>query len=93
MCRDLNKIDDYKNSERAAEIRSLQNPDGTWGDMFHSLCTPSRRYQLTIEQALRQLKILSFTVKDVPIQKAVDCMVTCLRDERKIDDYSEKMHN
>lgn len=93
MCRDYNKTDDYKNGKWASEIISLQNPDGTWGDMFHSMCPPNRRCPLTTEQALRRLKILGFTVKDVPIQKAVACITACLRGKRKIDDYSEKSHD
>lgn len=84
---------DYKNGKWATEIISLQNTDGTWGNMFHSLCPPNKRYPLTTEQVLRRLKILGFTIKDAPIRKAVDCMTACLRGERKIDDYSEKSHD
>ncbi len=80
----------YRNGKWAEEIISLQNPDGTWGNMFHSLCAPNKRYPLTTEQALRRLKILGFTIKDMPIRSAVDCMTSCLRGERKIDNYSEK---
>lgn len=83
----------YKNGKWATEIISLQNTDGTWGNMFHSLCPPNRRYPLTTEQALRRLKILGFTIKDAPIRKTVDCMTSCLRGERQIDDYSEKSHD
>ncbi len=86
-------MDDYKNGKWAEKIISLQNSDGTWGNMFHSLCLPNRRYPLTTEQALRRLKILGFTIKDAPIRKVVDCMVSCLHGERKIDDYSEKSHD
>lgn len=84
---------DYKNGKWAAEIISLQNTDGTWGTMFHSLCPPNKRYPLTTEQALRRLQILGFTIKDAPIRKAVDCMTACLRGKRKIDDYWEKSHD
>ncbi len=73
----------YKNGKWAAEIISLQNADGTWGDMFHSLCPPNKRYSLTTEQALRRLKILGFTIKDTSIRKAVDCMTSCLRGNEK----------
>ncbi len=45
---------------------------------------------LTIEQALRRLKLLGFTILDEPIKKSVDCMVACLNGERKIDNYHEK---
>lgn len=83
----------YKNGKWAEEIISLQNSDGTWGNIFHSLCLPNKHYPLTTEQALRRLKILGFTIKDAPIRKAVDCMTACLRGERKLDDYSEKSHN
>lgn len=83
----------YKNGKWAEEIISLQNSDGTWGNMFHSLCPSNKRYPLTTEQALRRLKILGFTIKDAPIRKVVDCMTACLRGERKIDDYSEKLHD
>ncbi|MDO5397714.1 MAG: hypothetical protein Q4G33_07270 [bacterium] len=62
---------DYKNGKRAEKIISLQNSDGTWGNMFHSLCPPNKRYPLTTEQALRRLKILGFTIKDAPIRKAL----------------------
>lgn len=77
----------------ATEIISLQNTDGTWGDMFHSLCPPNRRYPMTTEQALRRLRILGFTIKDEPVHKAIDCMTACLRGDRKIDDYWKKSHN
>ncbi len=83
----------YKNGKWATELISLQNTDGTWGDMFHSLCSPNKRYPMTTEQALRRLRILGFTIKDDPVRKAIDCMNACLRGERKIDDYSEKSHD
>ena len=84
------KIMNYKNSKIAQEIILLQKDDGTWGNEFHSLAIPSNRAPLTTEQALRRLKYLGFTIEDEPIRKAVDCMVSCLRGERKIDDYREK---
>lgn len=87
------QMGDYKNGKWAEELISLQNRDGTWGNRFHSLCSPNKRHPLTTEQALRRLKILGFTVKDEPIRKAVDCMTSCLRGERKIDNYSEKSHD
>ena len=86
-------IDNYKSGKWADEIISLQNADGTWGKCFHSLCPPNKRYPLTTEQALRRLKSLGFTIKDIPIRKAVDCMTECLCGERKIDDYFEKSHD
>lgn len=84
---------DYKNSKSAQKIIELQNDDGTWGQLFHSLALPDKRYPLTTEQALRRLRVLGFTIQDVPIQKAVDCMTSCLLGERKIDDYWEKTHD
>ena len=86
-------IDKYKSGKWANEIISLQNEDGTWGKCFHSLCPPNKRYPLTTEQALRRLKVLGFTIKDIPIRKTVDCMTACLCGERKIDDYVEKSHD
>lgn len=78
----------------AAEILSMQNPDGTWGSQFHTLSMPDRRRGLiTTEQALRRLKVLGFTIEDEPIKRAVDCMCACLRGERKIDNYWEKGHD
>lgn len=81
---------DYKNGMNAQRIIALQREDGTWGEVFHSLAQPNKRYPLTTEQALRRLKILGFTIDDAPIRKAVDCMTSCLRGERKIDNYWEK---
>lgn len=81
---------DRRNGAIASQIVSLQNEDGTWGNEFHSMAVPTGRHPLTTEQALRRLKILGFTIEDVPIRKAVDRMCACLRKERKIDDYWEK---
>ena len=78
---------DYKHGKIAESILALQNEDGTWGNMFHSLAVPNNKTPLTTEQALRRLKGLGFTLEDEPIRKAVDCMVSCLRGERRIDDY------
>ena len=83
----------YKHTKSARDILELQKEDGTWGNQFHSLALPNNRYPLTTEQALRRLKILGFTLKDEAIQRAVNCMVSCLRGERKIDNYSEKGHD
>ena len=80
----------HKNGKIAREIIELQNADGTWGHVFHSLAQPNKKYPLTMEQALRRLKILGFTINDVPIRKAVDCMISCLQGVRKIDNYWEK---
>ena len=84
---------DYKKTKWAQDILKLQNEDGTWGNQFHSLALPSKRYPLTTEQALRRMKILGFTIEDESIQRSVNCMVSCLRGERKIDDYFEKGHD
>lgn len=83
----------HKNGKLAKDIIELQNDDGTWGQVFHSLSQPNKRYPLTTEQALRRLKVLGFTINDTPIRKAVDCMTLCLAGERKIDNYWEKTHN
>ncbi len=83
----------HKEGKLAQKIIELQNDDGTWGQAFHSLSQPNKRYPLTTEQALRRLKVLGFTINDIPIRKAVDCMTLCLRGERKIDNYWEKTHN
>lgn len=84
---------DYRNGNIAGQIIQLQNYDGTWGNEFHSLAIPNNKHPLTTEQALRRLKILGFTIQDEPIRKAVDCMASCLRGERKIDNYWEKTHD
>lgn len=81
---------DYRNGKNAQQILELQNADGTWGNEFHSFAIPTGRNPLTTEQALRRLQILGFTIEDAPIRKAVDCMNSCLRGERRIDDYWEK---
>ena len=83
----------HKDGKFAKNVIELQNDDGTWGNVFHSLSLPNKRYPLTTEQALRRLKVLGFTINDTPIQKAVDCMTSCLKGERKIDNYWEKTHN
>ena len=78
----------------AAQVLALQNPDGTWGSQFHTLSMPDRRRGLmTTEQALRRLRILGYTIEDEPIRRTVDCMVSCLRGERTIDNYWEKGHD
>lgn len=85
---------DHRGGRWAAGILAMQNPDGTWGSQFHTLSMPDRRRGLiTTEQALRRLKLLGFTIEDEPIRRAVDCMTSCLRGERKIDDYWEKGHD
>lgn len=81
---------DHRNGAIANQIIELQHEDGTWGNEFHSLAVPTNRHPLTTEQAMRRLKILGYTIEDAPIRKAVDCMIACLRQERKIDDYWEK---
>lgn len=80
----------YKNGKHAQEIIDLQHPDGTWGELFHSMSQPNKKNPLTTEQALRRLKALGFTKEDEPIRRIVDCMVSCLKGERKIDSYWEK---
>ena len=82
---------DHRNGKIAQQILELQNEDGTWGNEFHSLAIPTNKHPLTTEQALRRLKYLGFTISDAPIRKAVDCMVSCLHGERKIDHYWEKI--
>lgn len=85
-------IMNYSNHTRgkqAQEILAAQHPDGTWGGMFHSFAQPNGKNPLTTEQALRRLKVLGFTIEDEPIRRIVDCMVTCLRGQRTIDNYRE----
>jgi len=77
----------------AREIIALQRDDGTWGNSFHSLSAPAKRYPLTTEQALRRLRVLGYTIDDAPVRRTVDCMIACLEDKRKIDDYREKTHD
>lgn len=84
---------DHKNGKIAQQIIELQNDDGTWGEVFHSLAQPAKGTPLTTEQALRRLRGLGFTINDASIRKAVDCMTACLLGERKIDDYWEKTQN
>lgn len=81
---------DYRTGKVAKQILELQKEDGTWGEVFHSFAIPNNKSQLTTEQALRRLKNLGFTINDAPIRKIVDCMVSCMRGERKIDSYWEK---
>ena len=81
---------DYKNGQIAQHIINLQREDGTWGNEFHSMAMPNNKTPLTTEQALRRLQLLGFTIEDTPIRKTVDCMTSCLRGERKIDNYWEK---
>ena len=84
----------YKDGKWAKQLLALQNPDGTWGSTFHTLTAIDRSNKLpTTEQALRRLKALGFTLEDAPIRKTVDTMLSCLRGERKIDDYWEKGHD
>lgn len=80
----------YKSGDVARKIIELQHEDGTWGNEFHSLAMPNNRNPLTTEQALRRLKILGFSAEDACIRKTLNCMISCLRGERKIDDYWEK---
>lgn len=76
--------------KHAQEILAMQHPDGTWGDMFHSFAQPNGKNPLTTEQALRRLIVLGLTMEDEPIRRIVDCMVSCLKGEREIDNYQEK---
>ena len=80
----------HTTGKHAQEILAMQHPDGTWGDMFHSFAQPNGKNPLTTEQALRRLKVLGLTIEDEPIRRIVDCMVSCLKRERKIDNYQEK---
>lgn len=81
---------DHKSGKIAEYIISLQHKDGTWGNEFHSLSIPTNKKPLTTEQALRRLKLLGFTIEDEPIKKTINCLISCLLGERKIDDYREK---
>lgn len=68
----------HKDGKYVKDIIELQNDDGTWGQVFHSLSQPNKKHPLTTEQALRRQKVLGFTINDTPIRKAVDCMTSCL---------------
>lgn len=83
----------HKEGKWAKQIIELQKDDGTWGSSFHSLSQPRKNYPITTEQAIRRLKVLGFTLNDEPIRKTMDCMISALRGERKIDNYWEKTHN
>lgn len=80
---------DHRSGKWAASILAAQHPDGTWGNMFHSMAQPTRA-PLSTEQALRRLHVLGFTIADAPIRRCLDTMAACLRGERKIDAYWEK---
>jgi hypothetical protein len=82
---------DYKNSKWAKQIIELQHDDGSWG-VFHSLSNPNPKYPMTTEQALRRLEILSFTIDEKPIKKAVKYMNDCLIGKKNIPDREEKTH-
>lgn len=84
------KYGNYTTGKHAQEILALQHPDGTWGEMFHSFAQPNGKSPMTTEQALRRLYTLGFTIDDEPIRKIVDCMASCLKGERTIDNYREK---
>lgn len=86
---------DHTSGKWAKEIVEFQNCDGTWGLTFHSMShnQKSSKKPLTTEQALFRLKALGFDINDEPIRKAVECMKACLREERRIDDYWEKIHD
>ena len=83
---------DYKDSKWADKIIKLQQKDGSWG-YFHSLSNPTKEQPITTEQALRRLKILGFTINDIPIQKAINYLSNCLIGKIKIPDRQEKLHN
>jgi len=83
----------YKETKWAKEIILLQNENGSWGEDFHSLSMPNKKYPLTTEQALRRLDVLGFTIKDEVIQRAVQYMSDCLLDKSKIPGEREKLHD
>jgi hypothetical protein len=83
----------YKDTKWATQIIALQNDDGTWGEQFHILSVPNKKYPLTTEQALRRLLILGFDISHEPIQRCLNYMTACLRGERKMDNSWEKQHN
>lgn len=43
----IKDMGNYKNGKWAEKFISLQNTDGIWGDMFHSIYSPNTRYPLT----------------------------------------------
>ena len=80
---------DHRTGKWAAALLAAQNPDGTWGSVFHSMSRPTGK-DFTTEQALRRLHALGFTIADEPIRRCVDTLAACLRGERKIDAWWEK---
>jgi hypothetical protein len=81
----------YKNSKWAGKILELQREDGSWG-YFHTASGASKS-TFTTEDALRRLKILGYTIDDVPIRKAVEYMIACMKGNKTIPDRREKTHN
>jgi len=83
---------DYKNGKWTKEILELQQDNGSWGKIFHTMANPTSKQQLTTEQALRRLEILGFTIDDKPIKKAIIYMNNCLVGKDNIPDRKEKTH-
>lgn len=81
-----------ENSRWVKELISLQGPDGSWG-YFHTLSNQVKSLPVTTEQALRRLKILGLNENDVPVQKAVKYMESCLKGEIDIPDRREKFRD
>lgn len=81
----------HRDGKWARQIIGWQREDGSWGD-FHSLAV-SGGSRITTEQALRRLEILSCTMEDECIRKAVDYMNDCLVGEKTIPDREEKVHD
>lgn len=75
------------------EIIARQQPDGLWGDFFHTLAVPTGRHPLTTEQALRRLRILGLTAADAPIARTLDTLRATLRGEFDLPDHREVTHD
>lgn len=83
------EINNYKNTKWAKEILSMQRADGSFG-FFHTLSNPTKAQPITTEQAIRRLRVLSFTGEDEPIKRAMDYIEACLKGEAIIPDRREK---
>ncbi len=83
---------EHKESKWATQILAERHEDGMWGN-FHTLSRPVKGRPITTEQAIRRLYRLGYSIEDEVIKTVVDCMVLCIRDQQKIDNYFEKTHD
>lgn len=83
---------EHKEGKWATQILAERHEDGMWGN-FHTLSRPVKGRPITTEQAIRRLYCLGYNIEDEVIKNVVDCMVLCIRDRHKIDNYFEKTHD